>query len=247
MNAVRRFFASRRASASPPAAAPPTSWTHLDLMEPALRHLRDKGFRPQVVLDVGAAKGYWSQRAGWIFPEARFFLFDPLDESEASLRALSQRDPRFQYFLMALGRERSTLRINVAPDPEASSLLEFPGGDQAAQREVPVETVDSLLASARIPSPDLVKLDVQGYELEVMGGAQSLLGRASVFIVEVSLFEFMPRCPLAHEVVQYFGQRGYRLFDLAGLLRRPFQDDLGQMDLVFVAENSPLVAEARWS
>jgi hypothetical protein len=148
---------------------------------------------------------------------------------------------------MALGRERATRRMNVASDPEASSLLDFPGQDQAAQREVPVETVDSLLAAGRIPRPDLVKLDVQGYELEVLAGGTALFRAPCVFVVEVSLFEFMPRCPLAHDVVVYFAERGYRVFDVAGLLRRPFQEDLGQMDLVFVPRDSPLAAESRWS
>jgi FkbM family methyltransferase len=233
--------------AAPTARVRPKAWRQLDLMADALRHLHRKGFRPRVVLDVGAARGYWSERAALEFQEAAFYLFDPLKENEASLRARSDRDPRFHHFLMALGRERGTLRMNVGRDPEASSLLEFPGQDQAMQREVPVESVDGLLAAGRIPRPDLVKLDVQGYELEVLAGGAALFDGACVFIVEVSLFEFMPRCPLAHEVTAYFAERGYRMFDVAGLLRRPFQNDLGQMDVVFVPRDSPLVAESRWS
>ena len=130
---------------------PPSDWTQLDLMGDALRHLHQKGFRPSVVLDVGAAQGYWSQAAGAVFPEAAFYLFDPLQENEASLRALVRRDPRFHYSLVALGSERGTHRLNLAQDPNASSLLDFPGQDAAAQREVPVETVDHLLATGRIP------------------------------------------------------------------------------------------------
>ena len=231
-------------SASPPRKG----WRHLDIMQDALRHLSDdKGFRPRVVLDVGAAKGYWSRQAARIFPDAAFFLFDPLKESEPSLKALCAGNARFHYFVMALGREPGTRRLNVARDPEASSLLEFPGQDQSAQREVPVETVDHLLSAGRIPKPDLVKLDVQGFELEVLAGGTALFGGGCVFVVEVNLFDFMPRCPLVHEVIGYFADRGYRLFDLAGLLRRPFQNDLGQMDLVFAPVDSPLVAESRWS
>lgn len=225
----------------------PKAWTHLDLMANALHHLHRRGFRPGVVFDVGAAQGYWSQAAGAVFPEAVFYLFEPLQESEPPLRALSRRDSRFHYLLVALGRERGTRGLSVAADPNASSLLPFPGQDAASRRTVPVETVDYLVATGRTGQPDLVKLDVQGFELEVLGGAHALFGTGCVFIVEVSLFEFMPGCPLIHEVVAYFGERGYRLFDVAGLLRRPFQDDLGQMDLVFVPRDSALMAETRWS
>jgi hypothetical protein len=128
---------------------------------------------------------------------------------------------------------------------DASSLLQF-GQEQASQREVTVETVDRMLADGRLSPPDLVKLDVQGFELEVLGGGERLMATTEVFIVEVNLFEFMPHCPLVHEVVNHFAARGYRIFDLAGTLRRPYQDDLGQMDIVFVSNRSPLAASSRW-
>lgn len=216
-------------------------------MGEALQHLRDKGFRPAVVLDVGAATGRWSECASTVFPRASFYLFDPLEENEPSLRALCDRDPRFHYFLFALGKDQRTTPLLVGRDLQASTLLASPGQVPAAGRMVAVQTVDGLVASGRIPSPDLVKLDVQGYELEVLGGGAALFGAGCVFVVEVSLYEFMPGCPLAHEVIGYFAERDYRLFDVAGLLRRPFQNDLGQMDLVFASAKSPLVADARWS
>lgn len=253
--AWRRLFAP---AGDPPPPAPasasltasaslPRGWHHLDLMGDALEHLREKGLAPRAVLDVGAAQGAWSEKAAEIFPEARFHMFDPLTENEPLLRSLCQRDARFDYTLTALGARPDTLTINVSQDLQGSSLLEFPGQDSAHQRKVPVDTVDRLIAEGRVPMPELVKLDVQGFELEVMAGARSLLGPVTAFVVEVSLFEFMPRCPLAPEVVSFFVQHGYRLFDLAGLLRRPHQNDLGQMDLVFVSASSPMVADRRWA
>jgi hypothetical protein len=69
---------------------------------------------------------------------------------------------------------------------------------------------------------------------------------AEAFIVEVNMFRFMEKCPRTDEVVNYFSQRNFRLFDVAGMLRRPFENDLGQMDLVFVSDRSPLSASTRW-
>ena len=110
-----------------------------------------------------------------------------------------------------------------------------------------METVDGLLAAGRIPVPDLVKLDVQGFELEVLAGGTQLFAAAAVFILEVSLFEFMPRCPSRPRGDRLLRRARISQFDVAGLLRRPFQNDLGQMDLVFVPRDSPLAAESRWS
>jgi FkbM family methyltransferase len=65
------------------------------------------------------------------------------------------------------------------------------------QREVDIVTVDRLLESRGLAAPDLVKLDIQGFELEALKGAGSLFGRTEVFIIEVSLFSFLSGWPLA--------------------------------------------------
>ena len=84
-------------------------------------------------------------------------------------------------------------------------------------------------------------------ELEVLQGACRSFGKTDVFIVEVNLFTFMPECPRVHEIIGFFADRDYYLFDLAGSLRRPYEDDLGQLDLVMVRKGSPLIASNRWA
>src|SRR6266436_4167158 len=79
--------------------------------------------------------------------------------------------------------------------------------------------------------PDLVKLDVQGFELEALKGATQLFGRTEVFIMETPVF---------HEVVQFMADRGYLTYDFPGFLRRPRDGALGQCGVCFVRENSPL-------
>ncbi len=211
-------------------------------MDRALAHLHAKGFRPRVVLDVGSAKGYWSVTTALVWPDARFFLIDPLPQSEPALRALSA-DPRFRYVLTAVGAAPGEAVINVAADPDSSTLL-ADGADNP--HVVGVETVDRLIAAGRVDPPDLVKLDVQGFEMQVLAGGRSLFDSADVFVVETNLFAFMPGCPRLHEVVAHMAARGFYPFDLAGTLRRPFEDDLGQADVVFVRGTSPMVADNRW-
>jgi FkbM family methyltransferase len=217
-------------------------------MDVFLRHLVHKGFRPRAILDVGSAKGYWSERAHWLyFPDADYYMIDPLDESQRHLQELAGRSPQFRPLQLAIGSEPGQLDINVAPDGDGSSLLAASNPTASrTTRTVPVETLDRLLLDGRIAPAELVKIDVQGFELEVLRGATKLFGHAEIFIVEVNLFRFMPGCPLAHEVVAFMADRGYRLYDLAGTLRRPYDGDLGQADLVFVADHSPLVASTRW-
>ncbi len=229
-----------------------TSWfkgsvMQKDEMDVALDHLVAKGYQPGVVLDIGAAKGYWSLRAGGRWKQAEFYMIDPLVESEPSLREIVARHPRFHYLLTAVGDTRGEVIMNLTPDCDGSSALDYPGADPARQRRIPLDTIDNLLAAGKLAAPDLVKLDVQGFEMHVLRGGQQMFDTAEVFIIETNLYRFMPDCPLVHEVMAYMAERGYRMFDLAGSLRRPFENDLAQIDIVFVKESSRLVESNRWA
>ena len=138
--------------------------------------------------------------------------------------------------------------MSIASDLDGSSLFSFNvnGTTDAPERIVQVRTIDSLLATGKIAAPQLVKIDVQGYELKVLNGGTKLFETTEVFILEVSLFEFLPGMPIVHQVVDYMVRRHYVLYDVAGYLRRPYQSDLGQLDLVFVRQDSPLYASKRW-
>jgi FkbM family methyltransferase len=216
-------------------------------MNKCLRHLVEKDFRPDVVLDIGAAKGFWSLTAGRLFKQAEFFMIDPLVESEEKLRSMCENDSRFHYILTAIGKETGEFSMNVTQDLNGSTLLPYyGGGDPERQRKIPVVTVDQLLSERKIKPPHLVKIDVQGYELKVLEGASKLFDTAEVFIIEANLFKFMPECPRVHDVIAFMAEREFFLFDLAGLLRRPFENDLAQLDLVFVSAKSPMVRSNAW-
>jgi len=218
-----------------------------DEMDKALDHLLAKGFAPEVVLDIGAAKGYWSLRAASRWKQARFQMIDPLVESEPSLQEICRKHGRFDYLLLAVGNQTGTVTLNVTPDYDGSSALDYPGADPSRQRQIPLDTIDNLLSAGKLKPPQLVKIDVQGFEMQVLEGGSALFSSAEVFIIETNLYRFMPKCPLLHEVVAYMAERGYRVFDFAGSLRRPYQDDLAQVDVVFVSDKSPLVASNQWA
>ena len=86
--------------------------------------------------------------------------------------------------------------------------------------------------------PDLMKLDVQSFELEALKGASSTFGKTAAYILEVSFFSFyVPEAPVFNEVVYFMKQRGYVAYDFAGFQRRPLDGALGQCDICFVQEN----------
>jgi hypothetical protein len=100
-------------------------------------------------------------------------------------------------------------------------------------------TVDRLLETGVIRPPQLVKIDVQGYELEVLLGATKLWDSARVFFVETSLYRYWDKAPLLSEVVAFFAGRGFQVYDFSTECRMPGKL-LAQIDIIFVSAKCQL-------
>ena len=159
---------------------------------------------PRTVVDVGCADGTLDLYGA--FPEADLLLIDPVREYEPALRRLlAQR--RGVYAPVAAGATPGELAMHVVPQrPELSSLLDrLPDprfvAEVSEQRTVPVRTVDGLVAEHGLKGPYGLKIDVEGYELEVVRGATETLRESMFVVAETSL---LPRF-----------EGGYRFLDLA--------------------------------
>jgi FkbM family methyltransferase len=216
-----------------------------------LENIRTRGFVPRGIIDVGANRGDWTCLALSIFPEASVIMIEPQDEMQPYLSKLCSSVAGCQYVKAGAGRSASELVQTIWPDLNGSSFLPEADSSQlqsGKQRKTQIVTIDSLL-SETYPDfvPDLVKLDIQGFELEALSGAQkTTFGRTEVFILETSLFSFLSRQPIAREVISFMFDRGYELYDITGYQRRPFDGALGQADLAFVKAEGRFRAETRW-
>jgi FkbM family methyltransferase len=159
------------------------------------------------------------------------------------------RNAGCQWLLAGAGAEDGELPLGLPGDLVGSSFLPASGADPVCipQRVVPVVAIDSLVKRGTIAIPDVVKVDVQGYELEVLRGARCLFGHTAAFILETSLFEFLSGQPLLHDVVSFMAERGYVLYDIPHTSRRPFDGSLAQADLCFVRKDGPLRSSNRWA
>lgn len=232
------------------AHAPASAGRSLGDLQAFLEDLRARGFEPASILDVGGFTGCWSRIAKEVFPNANCFLIEPQIEMQPDLDAFCVEFPGSSWFPVAAGAEPGELTLTVWKEDHSGSTLLYPEGEApegTEARTVPIVTIDSLVADGSLPIPELAKLDVQGFELEALRGAEALFGTTEVFILELTLLETInPGWPIVHEVVAFMAERGYYLYDLPGFLRRPLDGALAQIDACFVKVDSFLRADGTW-
>lgn len=214
-----------------------------------LEDIRARGFVPRGFIDVGANHGGWTRAALQVFPDAHGIMIEPQNEMVSPLEALCRERPTISLIKAGAGSESGQLLQTIWEDLAGSSFLPPEDSalkDKGRQRLTPIVTIDSVLASHHQFHPDLVKLDIQGFELKALAGATSVFGKAEMFILEVSLFEFMSGQPTVREVITFMGDRGYEVYDVPGFLRRPFDGALGQMDIAFARKSGFFRSTNNW-
>lgn len=212
------------------------SMRHLD-MEARLKHLAALGFAPAVIHDIGAASGDWSTMVASIWPAAKLVGFEPNQRERANLDATKARLPQFDYHMCFLGPEVKAVTYSDQ-DTRTSLYDQEHKGQATASAEMRV--LDQLVAAGSVPTPNFMKLDVQGFELEVLAGSTKALATCDLVLLEVSFIAFMPGIPTVEKVVRFMDERGFAWYDVMGILRRSSDDSLLQMDVAFLRKDHTL-------
>jgi FkbM family methyltransferase len=212
----------------------------------ALAHARRVGVAPGTVVDVGVAAGTPDLYAA--FPDAALLLVEPLaDLHRAELDALAGRRPTV-VAPVAAGPAPGERRIAVHRVPACSSMLGGRVGEgEAVQRTVPVARLDDLVAEHRLAGPHVLKVDVEGGELEVLAGAPRTLAAAQLVVLEVSFFALVPGGAQVADVVCWMRDHGFVPYDVVGGHVRPLDGALAQLDVAFVPADGPLRADHRYA
>jgi FkbM family methyltransferase len=209
----------------------------------ALRRAKTRGFSPGTVIDVGASNGQWTRECQAVFPDAHYLMIDPLETNQPALAAMAEKSTRVSVWNGALGAGPGNLSLHCHGDQSSF----FPSKDfSGSERAVEVRTLDSLLESGTWPAPLLIKADVQGYELEVLKGAERCLENAELLLLELSFRRYYEGGVLAHDVVSFLGERKFCIYDICTYIQRPADNELVHADLMFVRRDSQLVAREGW-
>ncbi|MBD2522594.1 FkbM family methyltransferase [Nostoc sp. FACHB-133] len=212
-------------------------------MDLCLKGLAQRGYSPQVVLDIGAAQGSWTKLAMQSWPDAGYFMIEPLEERLPPLKVLTNQHSNTKFILAAAGSEPGTLQIGVTQDLDSSSLM-YSG---IGSREVPIVSIDNLFEQGVIKQPHFIKIDVQGYELNVLSGAKKVLKSSEFILLELQFFRFSSEMILLHESIAWMNEQNFQPYEIVNVLRRPLDNAMGQCDILFIRKDHWLLKSQNWS
>ena len=196
------------------------------------------------ILDVGAFDGAYAKivrDAGFI---GRIISFEPLSVAYTELLKNSKKDEKWIIApQMALGNKDGRLPINVSANIVSSSVLEMekihlvgaPGSEYVGTEIVNIHRLDSI-ADYYIGPKNVVflKIDVQGYEFEVLEGAKDTLSAVKGMQLELSLAALYREQKLFIEMLDHIKSFGFELFDLEPVFRDISTGKLLQLDGIFL-------------
>jgi FkbM family methyltransferase len=179
--------------------------------------------RAPVCVDVGAHVGLFIDLLRSSLREPTIHAFEPAPESFARLQGRFGATPGITLVNAGLGRERGKIDFNIFDNQTLNSFLPMlPSGsgtlgDPKLVRtiEVPVHSLDDYADSAGLVRIDLLKIDTQGYELQILKGASRLLGggKVNAVLLELNFVPLYDGQVWAHETFGFLHENGFRLVD----------------------------------
>jgi FkbM family methyltransferase len=213
---------------------------HIDCFETICVLL--KYCKPVYLCDIGANNGHWSSVMRRVNPDLKHVvMFEPQKKYLDHLNELKLDGVTKKLFNCGLGSSEETKLIlgggASASLFEASSnqLNYFPNSIDNNTEQIEISLLDKIYADNSLPFPDVIKLDVQGYELNVLKGGLEVFTKAKYIVIELSMREFYIGQPPLWELLKCLEDYGFTLIDKGYEWRT--KDDINtllQFDAIFV-------------
>lgn len=213
--------------------------------EYTFKRLKKLGYQPKLVLDIGAYEGNWAKSFLTVFPKVNILMLEGQEGKRNTLQQKTEANKQLSFQIALLGCAENEVEFNIYET--ASSVLKE-NNETGAKTEIrTLVTLDKLIINTPFEQADFIKIDTQGYELEILKGAENILQQAQFVLLEVSMIDIYKNCPLVAEMMAFMQAKGFVLYDICSLMRRPFDKALYQSDFLFVKEASGFRADKQWS
>lgn len=201
-----------------------------------------------LLVDIGGFIGTYGLEAREMGYAGEIISFEPIKASFEKLRANADKDPKWICHNMGIGTKNEELAINIAGNFASSSLLGMhknhtdlaPDTAYQAIETIQIKRLDEVItpAIAKHYQSIYLKIDVQGYELNVLDGATEVLPYIKVIQAEISFVPLYEQGPLYNEVINKLDELGFELFTILPELKDPKTGRLMQGEGIFIKKQS---------
>jgi FkbM family methyltransferase len=192
-----------------------------------LAYLRASGVELRRVLDLGAYEGRWTTLLRKVYPEAKVLMVDANTEKEPFLRPLG--DFKIAVLGDVDGREVDYFKCLDGDAGSGNGIYRENTRHAFAAEKRRSVTLSTLLGSAE--GYDLIKMDVQGAELDVIRGGLPIIRNSRFLLLELQTHDYNLGAPYLEEVVAYLHGEGFGVVDIVDLMYSG--DKLIQVDVLF--------------
>lgn len=195
------------------------------------------------LLDVGANVGQYSLNMRRIGYNKKIISFEPLKAAFERLKEVASKDKNWVVNNFALGNENITSILNVAGNSYSSSILNMspehikslPASKYIAKESIEIQKLDSIFKNIFEEGDNIMlKIDTQGYEQNVIMGAENSLSKVRIIQLEMSIVPMYEKEILYIEMINFMDHMGFELFSLENGFSDMKTGKLLQLDGIFV-------------
>ena len=206
-----------------------------------MNSLKNRGYKPDNIFDIGCFQGLWSKEISKIFPDSNFFLYDANNDNESYLKLLNLENNKITYKFKLFSDDQKEYKFYKMFS--GSSIFEEKSSHP--RKEIILESSllsDEITSNIQKIFNNLIKIDAQGSEIKILKGLKDYIHNFEVIILEVSVHEYNKNAPLFDEVMSYMKSKNYILYDIYDLKRLGDNNSfLIQFDCIYVRNNSSLL------
>jgi FkbM family methyltransferase len=169
------------------------------------------------IVDIGANRGQFALSCRLWCPNASIISIEPLTAPADIFSQFFKNDSKVNLYIGAVGADYSTSVMHISSRDDSSSLLaisnlqveNFPGTMEISTSEVSVAPLAHYLNESLISGKSLLKIDVQGFEYDVLVGSEALLHKFHHIYCECSFTELYTGQKFAHQIIEFLNKRNF--------------------------------------